>query len=108
MTTLSINEVPEEWVEALRKRALGNHRSLQAELKAILEEALHASTTLQPEPTGLAAPLAASRALPGYAIERKGRKTIEQIAQEHRVRFIEAVLGGPLAVNIIREDRDAR
>ncbi len=35
---LSIKDVPEEQVEILRRRAKSNHRSLQGELRAILDE----------------------------------------------------------------------
>jgi plasmid stability protein len=38
--TLSIKNVPEELAERLRERAKRNHRSLQKELLAILEEAV--------------------------------------------------------------------
>ena len=37
---LSIKNVPEETVKRLRERARANHRSLQGELLAILEDAL--------------------------------------------------------------------
>lgn len=37
---LSIKKVPGELIEKLRSRALRNHRSIQGELLAILEEAL--------------------------------------------------------------------
>jgi plasmid stability protein len=36
---LSVKNVPEDLVERLRRRAKANHRSLQGELMAILEEA---------------------------------------------------------------------
>lgn len=35
---LSIKDVPEEQVEVLRERAKRNHRSLQGELRAIVDE----------------------------------------------------------------------
>ncbi len=38
MATLSIKHVPDELAERLRERARRNHRSLQGELLAILEE----------------------------------------------------------------------
>lgn len=38
--TLSIKAVPDEVAEALRERARQNHRSIQGELMAILEENL--------------------------------------------------------------------
>jgi plasmid stability protein len=37
---LSIKDVPEEQVEILRQRAKRNHRSLQGELRAIVEAAV--------------------------------------------------------------------
>jgi len=36
---LSIKNVPEEKVEILRRRAQANHRSLQGELRAIIDKA---------------------------------------------------------------------
>lgn len=38
--TLSIKEVPDELAEALRERARSNHRSIQGELMAILEQSV--------------------------------------------------------------------
>ncbi len=40
--TLSIKEVPEDLADALRERARRNHRSVQGELMAILEQNLRA------------------------------------------------------------------
>lgn len=37
---LSIKNVPEAWVERLRKQAVAHHRSLQGELMNILEQTL--------------------------------------------------------------------
>ncbi|MCU0593554.1 MAG: Arc family DNA-binding protein [Desulfobacterales bacterium] len=45
---LSIKNVPDETAEELRKRAAKNHRSLQGELMAILEEAAGKSTPMSP------------------------------------------------------------
>jgi plasmid stability protein len=39
---LSIKDVPEEQVEILRQRAKRNHRSLQGELRALIEETITA------------------------------------------------------------------
>ena len=39
MPDLSIKDVPDEQVEALRARAKKNHRSLQGELRALIEAA---------------------------------------------------------------------
>ena len=44
----------------------------------------------------------------GRPIVRRGWKTIEQIAAEHRALFPEPIAGGPLGVDIIREERDSR
>jgi plasmid stability protein len=38
LTDLSIKNVPDEQIEALRERANRNHRSLQGELRAIIDE----------------------------------------------------------------------
>jgi plasmid stability protein len=108
VSNLSIKDVPEAWAEALRQRAARNHRSLQGELMSIIEaaaqEASHGRYAGQPHD---AAKLAARDRI-GYPIARRGWKSIEQIAEEHRQLFAQPVRGGPLAVDIIREDRDAR
>jgi plasmid stability protein len=94
MPNLSIKDVPEVIAEALRQRAASNHRSLQGELMAIIQQAVkHSSQTAY-----------ATQA----AGERKGTRTIEEIAQARRTRYPEPIHGGPLAVDIIRADRDSR
>ncbi len=108
MTTLSIKDVPDDWADALRQRAARNHRSLQGELTAILEAAVQAATDGPASSRRIGAAYITDRDRPGQAALRKGRKSIEQIAQEHRQRFPEPIRGGPLAVDIIREDRDSR
>jgi plasmid stability protein len=45
---LSIKNVPDEIAEELRERAARNHRSLQGELIAIIEEAAGRRKTLNP------------------------------------------------------------
>ena len=90
---LSIKGVPETLAERLRARAERNHRSLQGELMQIIEQAAA-------EPA--VAPAAARRGV------LRGTKTIEQIAAEHRARFPHPIATGPLAVDIVRADRDAR
>lgn len=103
MPNLSIKDVPEALAEALRRRAARNHRSLQGELMTIIERAAEdIAPDVQPVGTPDSTPGARRGAV------RRGWKTIEQIAQEHRLRFPEPILGGPLAVDIIREDRDSR
>lgn len=97
---LSIKEVPDALAERLRKRAERHHRSLQGELMAIIESASTAD-----------AQLTESSQRPGFAFEpqaQDGGKTIEQLASAQRRRFPKPCSGGPLAVDIIRADRDSR
>jgi len=94
---LSIKQVPDTLADRLRERAQRNHRSLQRELMAIIEQAVKddpASTTDAP------------RGMPGGA--GGARKTIEEIAAAHRARFPQPITTGPLAVDIVRRDRDSR
>lgn len=115
MTNLSIKDVPEQWAEALRQRAARNHRSLQGELMSLIERAVveppvgvrGSPTTTQPGATASGGQVVGFDRL-GHPITRRGWKTIEQIAAEHRLRFPQPITGGPLAVDIIREDRDSR
>lgn len=97
MPNLSIKDVPEEIAEALRQRAARNHRSLQGELMAII-------TTAAVQPTAAAAP-DPNPPLQGW---RRGTRTIEELVEERRLKYPEPVRGGPLGVDIIREDRDSR
>lgn len=103
MPNLSIKDVPEQWAEALRQRAARNHRSLQGELMAILERAASESPMVAPTQRSTAAHHDAL----GKPIRRRGSKTIEQIFGEHLARFPEPIQG-VRAVDLIREDRDAR
>ncbi|GAA4335781.1 hypothetical protein GCM10023165_12460 [Variovorax defluvii] len=107
MATLSIKDVPDELAERLRQRAARNHRSLQGELMAIIEHAVQSS---QPAPAPAPPPRAEVVGVGwgGRPILRRGGKTIEQIAAEHRARFPEPLQGSPRAVDIIRADRDSR
>ncbi|MEC5214364.1 plasmid stability protein [Polaromonas sp. CG_9.5] len=98
MPNFSVKDVPEAWAEALRQRAARNHRSLQGELMAIIEQAAHESLSDATE-----SPVVA----PSARLQR-GWKTIEQIATERRQRFPQPVTGAPLAVDILRAARDAR
>lgn len=117
MTTLTIKDVPEPLAEQLRQRAARNHRSLQGELMAIIETAatekpeLAANSTRAGMPSGANRPGAGTVVgldARGRPIVRRGWKTIEQIAAEHRALFPEPIAGGPLGVDIIREERDSR
>ena len=96
MPNLSIKDVPDEVAEALRQRAARNHRSLQGELMAIIQQAAQAGTVAVPAPD--------RASFEG----RRGTRTIEELANERRALFPEPVRGGPLAVDIIRTDRDSR
>jgi plasmid stability protein len=97
MPNLSIKHVPEEVVEALRQQAARNHRSLQAELMAII-------TAATAPPRQSAVPDVTS-ALQGW---RTGTRTIEDLAQERHLKYPEPFRGGPLGVDIVRDDRDQR
>lgn len=96
MPNLSIKDVPDSWAEALRQRAARNHRSLQGELMALVEQAVHEA------PAFAYAGGAAPRAL------RQGRKPPEQVIAELRVKYPQPVAGQPLGVDIVRLDRDSR
>ncbi|HEY8710532.1 MAG TPA: Arc family DNA-binding protein [Burkholderiaceae bacterium] len=84
--------------ERLRERAERNHRSLQGELMLIIEQA---AGQVDARPM-----LRAANS--DIDVSRRGSKTIEQIAAEHRVRFPRPISSGPLATDIVRADRDAR
>ena len=85
MTNLSIKDVPEELAEALRCRAADNHRSLQGELMAILQQALQAASVP-----------ASQRPAAGALEGRRGTRLIEDIAAARRARYPEPVRGGKL------------
>ena len=95
--SLSIKDVPDALAERLRLRAARNHRSLQGELMAIIEQAASEESEMR----------ARSQRFPPGAKGRDG-KSIEEIAAEHRRRFPASITAGPLAVDIIRADRDSR
>jgi plasmid stability protein len=97
MPNLSIKDVPEELAEALRRQASRNHRSLQGELMAII--------TAATAPSRQAAVPDAASPMQGW---RRGTRNIEDLIEERRRTYPEPVKGGPLGVDIIREDRDKR
>lgn len=108
MPSLSIKDVPEELAEQLRQRAAANHRSLQGELMWILEQSLQAPSAPASAPAGGAVSgesIALARIGPGVL---GGSRSIEQVAEELRARWPKPVTGMPLAVDIIRRERDAR
>ncbi len=113
MSNLSIKDVPEAWAESLRQRAARNHRSLQGELMAIIEQAVASGADAQAPAGDSNMDSARKGRIVGYdrmghPIMRYGWKTIEQLAAEHRLKFPKPLTGVPLGVDIVREDRDSR
>ena len=110
---LSIKAVPAQLAERLRQRAERNHRSLQGELMAIIEQAAADAETTEPATPKRASAVATSglpRPAAGGAVEQ-GWKTIEQLVAERQARGWKAdprMAGLPLGVDIIRADRDGR
>lgn len=96
MPNLSIKDVPEDLAEALRQRASRNHRSLQGELMAIIQQSVQADGAAPQGPE--------TRSFEGP----RGTRSIEEWARESRVLYPEPVRGVPLGVDIIRADRDSR
>ena len=134
MPNISVKDVPNAWAEALRQRAVRNHRSLQGELMAIIERAV--AEPAQPE---LALPVPAPwqpaasgggggaglqvgdfifPAHPqvgwvvgfdrnGEAIVRRGWKSAAQIASEMQAQY-PADSTGSSSADMVRTDRDSR
>lgn len=90
MSNLSIKDVPEDWAEALRQRAARNHRSLQGELLAMVEQ-----VTLDERRRQAAA-------------AEKPRITLEEFCANRRLRYPHPIDIGPSSVELIRQDRDSR
>ncbi|MCS6995828.1 MAG: Arc family DNA-binding protein [Casimicrobiaceae bacterium] len=110
MPNLSIKAVPESWAEALRRRAARNHRSLQGELMAIIEQAVQAETMPPRAPlasAGGAAPIFGAEPS-GRATVRQGWRTVEEVVAELRAKFPEPIRDQAASVALIREDRDRR
>ena len=117
MPNISVKDVPEAWAQALRQRATRNHRSLQGELMAIIEQAANeapdAANTAYPglgsapagyDPRGTVV----GQDRLGHPIVRRGWKTFEQWVAERRQMYPEPILGLQSGTDIIREDRDSR
>lgn len=96
MPNLSIKDVPEAWAEALRQRAQRHHRSLQGELMALVEAAVTQSTVSPLVPLFPPTPTAS------------GRKNVQQVMAELRLKYPEPVGNAPLGRDTIRAERDAR
>lgn len=111
MANISIKDVPEQWAEALRQRAARNHRSLQGELMALIEQALQADEHAAP-PAENANINKAGRVVgwdrAGFPVVRQGWKTVEQVVAELNAKYPGPVTDVPLGVDIIRADRDSR
>ncbi len=105
---LSIKGVPADIAERLRARAERNHRSLQGELMAIIERAAATAPDTAEAAALPSAPQAAPRQRAALVGFQRGYKTIEQIAAEHLQRYPQPFTTGPMAVDIIRADRDSR
>ena len=107
---LSIKGVSAQVAERLRARAERHHRSLQGELMAIVE---HAAAEDGP---GLGSAQAASLGSPDTTpaqVLRQGWRSIEDLVADLRERrnatgHLPHPDGLPLAVDIVRADRDSR
>lgn len=126
MSNLSIKDVPEAWAESLRQRAARNHRSLQGELMAIIEQAVTAGvdvevfrgdlSNLDRSPFGARQDRGQGRIVGydrmGNPIISQGWKTIEQVCAEIDARPKSSrpvyTADMPLGRDIIRAERDAR
>ena len=126
MSNLSIKDVPEAWAENLRQRAARNHRSLQGELMAIIEQAVTAGgdveafrgdlSNLDCLPIDALQDRRQSRIVGydrmGNPIISQGWKTIEQVCAEIDARPKSSrpvyTADMPLGRDIIRAERDAR
>lgn len=95
---LSIKSVPEAIAERLRARAERNHRSLQGELMAIIEQAAYAQGSAEVADTPPRRLVFTSR----------GTRSIEQLAAERLARPLNAGRELPRSVDIVREARDRR
>ena len=115
MSNLSIKDVPEAWAQALRQRAARNHRSLQGELMAIIEQAVTAPPAASLPPSVVSAPAGydprgtvVGHDRLGHPVVRRGWKSIEQLVEERHQMYPEPILGFPSGTDIIREERDSR
>lgn len=94
MPNLSIKNVPEHVVKKLRQRAVQNHRSLQGELLELIcritEDDLPDNNSIAKEG------------------ELSGWLSIEEIAADIKSSRRRGGAKAPLAVDIVRQDRDSR
>ena len=112
---LSIKDVPEDIADRLRARAARNHRSLQGELMLLIEQAAAEAPAAAPHTakpatgaaTGATTGATTAAATGGSGLHR-GWKTIEDLMAERRAHSLPSTAGLPLAVDIVRADRDSR
>ena len=94
MPNLSIKNVPEHVVAKLRQRAARHHRSLQGELLELVcrstEEDDHETARTELD------------------VETSGWLSIEEVAAELKIPRRKANTTLPLAVDILRQERDRR
>ena len=77
MPNLSIKDVPEAWAEALRQRAARNHRSLQGELMALVEQAVQQEApTYTADPANPGAPRVVGLDKRGWPIVLSSMKSL--------------------------------
>ena len=86
---LSIKNVPDALAEKLRARAMGNHRSLQGELMALLEAAFGAQRANQEPATYIVNNIAPENAgtrdsAPSFAAQTPAPPTLRQIWDQAR------------------------
>ncbi len=107
---LSIKSVPEAWAERLRQRAERNHRSLQGELMAIVEQAL-AQDDAAALPRAAATAATAATPMAGESWQ-SGSLSVEQtsalLLAQRGTPGARAAAKLPRAVDIVRADRDRR
>lgn len=112
MSNLSIKDVPEDWAEALRQRAARNHRSLQGELMAIIEQAVRQETDVVPPAARAIGSASGVRTSSldrrGWPIVHHGTKTVAQVAEALKASYPMPINPGPSSIELIREDRDSR
>jgi plasmid stability protein len=103
--TLTIKQVPDRTAEKLRGRAAANHRSLQGELMAILEEAVSRVAPQAQEPSSSYRAKSASKAAAKKVPAHGRRMTLAELWERSRR------LGPPSkseSVQIVRALRDER
>ena len=108
---LSIKGVADDIAERLRLRAERNHRSLQGELMAIIEQAANMQVTSQTLSQQPQLPTAEAGGSGGNRSWRQGHKTIEQLMSERQTTGWKphpTLARAPLAADIVRADRDSR